>query len=88
MTFIPPLLYEILRDPARLDDRRYVAEPKFDGQRAQIHVAGGRTPAVSSRRSLDVLGHPGLAWLREVGWPVEQAYHDRQTAPAELVVLT
>jgi len=28
------MLCEILLDPARLDDWRYVAEPKFDGQRA------------------------------------------------------
>jgi hypothetical protein len=63
---IPPMLCEILRDPARLDDARYVAEPKFDGQRAQIHVAGGRTVAAYSRLSLDLLRHPGLAWLREV----------------------
>jgi ATP-dependent DNA ligase len=34
MTFIPPMLSEVLRDPARLEDSRYIAEPKFDGQRA------------------------------------------------------
>jgi hypothetical protein len=44
------MLCEILRDPSRLDDSRYVAEPKFDGQRAQVHVAGGRTVAAYSRR--------------------------------------
>jgi ATP-dependent DNA ligase len=76
MSFIPPMLCEILRDPARLEDRRYVAEPKFDGQRAQIHVAGGRTVAAYSRRELDLLRHPGCAWLREVWWPVTQAVLD------------
>ena len=33
--FIPPMLCDVLRDPARLDDSRYAAEPKCDGQRAQ-----------------------------------------------------
>ena len=34
--FIPPMLCDLLRDPARLDDSRYAAEPKCDGQRAQV----------------------------------------------------
>ena len=76
MKFIPPMLSEILRDPARLEDSRYVAEPKFDGQRAQVHVDGGRTVAAYSRRSLDLLRHAGLAWLRDVRWPVRQAVLD------------
>jgi len=74
--FIPPMLCTRLTDPRRLDDRRYVAEPKFDGQRAQIHVAGGRTVAAYSRRRLDLLRHAGLAWLREVRWPVTQVVLD------------
>lgn len=76
MKFIPPMLSEILRDPARLEDPRYVAEPKFDGQRAQVHVAGGRTVAAYSRRGLDLLRHVGLAWLRDVRWTVSQAVLD------------
>jgi hypothetical protein len=76
MTFIPPMLCEVLRNPARLDDPRYVAEPKFDGQRAQLHVAGVRTVAAFSRRALDLHRHPGLAWVREVRWPVTQAVLD------------
>ena len=76
MTFIPPMLSEVLRDPARLEDSRYIAEPKFDGQRAQIHVGGGRTVAAFSRRRLDLLRHPGLAWLKDVRWPIAQAVLD------------
>jgi ATP dependent DNA ligase domain len=52
------------------------AEPKFDGQRAQVHVEGGRTVAAYSRRSLDLLRHAGLAWLRDVRWTVSQAVLD------------
>jgi ATP-dependent DNA ligase len=70
MAFISPMRCEILRDPSWLDDPRYAAEPKFDGQRAQVHVADGRTVAAYSRRELDLLRHPGCAWLREVKWPV------------------
>ena len=76
MTFIPPMLSEVLRDPARLEDSRYIAEPKFDGQRAQIHVGGGQTVASFSRRRLDLLRHPGLAWLKGVHWPIAEAVLD------------
>jgi hypothetical protein len=37
--FIPSMLCTTLRDPLRLGDPRYMAEPRCDGQRAQIHVA-------------------------------------------------
>jgi hypothetical protein len=47
--FIRPRLCTSLRDPSRLDDPRYMAEPKFDGQRAQVHVAGRRTVETYSR---------------------------------------
>jgi hypothetical protein len=44
------MLCERLIDPARLQDRRYIAEPKLDGQRAQLHVRNGRAVACYSRR--------------------------------------
>jgi hypothetical protein len=31
MRFVAPMLCSALRDPARLDDLRYAAEPKFGG---------------------------------------------------------
>jgi ATP-dependent DNA ligase len=74
--FVPPQLCTMLRDPARLDDPQYAAEPKFDGQRAQVHVAGSRTVAAYSRRGLDLLRHPGVAWLAAIRWPVQQAVLD------------
>jgi ATP-dependent DNA ligase len=44
--FIPPMLCERLADPARLADRRYIAEPKLDGQRAQLpSTEAARSPA-------------------------------------------
>jgi hypothetical protein len=55
--FIPPMLCTSLRDPNRLGDPRYMAEPKFDGQRAQVHVAGGRTVAAYSRAGRSLLAH-------------------------------
>jgi bifunctional non-homologous end joining protein LigD len=80
--FIPPMLCAVLRDPTRLDDPRYAAEPKFDGQRAQVHVAGGRTAAAHSRPGLDLLRHPGLAWLRDLRWPVARATLDGELCAA------
>jgi ATP-dependent DNA ligase len=71
-----------LRDPNRLGDPRYVAEPKFDGQRAQIHVAGGRTLAAFSRPGRPLLAYPGLAWLRDVTWPVDQVVLDGELCAA------
>jgi ATP-dependent DNA ligase len=76
MTFIPPMLCEVLRDPSRLDDPRYAAEPKFDGQRAQVHVVNGRTVAAYSRSGLDLLRHAGIAWLRNLRWPIDQTILD------------
>jgi bifunctional non-homologous end joining protein LigD len=74
--FIAPMLCTTLRDPARLGGLRYVAEPKFDGQRAQVHIAGGRIVGAYSRRALPLLNHAGLAWLRDVRWPVSQVVLD------------
>ena len=65
-----------LEDPRRLADPRYIAEPKLDGQRAQVHVRGGRTVACYSRPGLDLLRHAGMAWLRELAWPVDAAIFD------------
>ena len=45
MAFIPFMLCERLTDPARLQDRRYIAKPKLHGQRAQLHIRQGRTVA-------------------------------------------
>jgi ATP-dependent DNA ligase len=68
-SFIPPMLCERLTNLARLADRGCVAEPKLDGQRAQLHVQQGRAVACFSRRALDRLEHPGMARLREIAWP-------------------
>ncbi len=61
MSFIPPMLTTRLEDPRRLDDPRFVAEPKLDGQRAQLHVRGGRTVACYSR--------PAATSSCTPGWP-------------------
>lgn len=76
MRFIPPMLATRLANPVRLTDPRYVVEPKLDGQRAQLHVEGGRTVACYSRPGLDLLRHPGLAWLRPIAWPFQAAVLD------------
>lgn len=59
MLFIPPMLATRLGDPRRLAGPRYSAEPKLDGQRAQVHIRAHRTvhafredrPGVSTSRS-------------------------------------
>jgi ATP-dependent DNA ligase len=42
MPFIAPMLATRLEDPRRLTDLRYIAEPKLNSQRAQVHVRDRR----------------------------------------------
>ena len=76
MTFIPPMLATRLEDPRRLADPRYSAEPKLDGQRAQIHVRDHRTIHAFSRPGREMIRLPGLAWLRDIRWPIASAILD------------
>ena len=71
MPFIPPMLCSRLDRPERLIERRYIAEPKLDGQRAQVHIREGQTVACYSRPGRDLMRHPGMAWLRALSWPVD-----------------
>jgi len=61
----------------------YLAEPKLDGQRAQLHVHGGRALGCYSRRALDLLRHPGMAWLRELAWPFDSAVLDGEACAGD-----
>jgi ATP-dependent DNA ligase len=56
------MLCSRLENPARLADRRYIAEPKLDGQRAQVHVRDVRT--VACYMPSGMLRHPlFVRWL-------------------------
>src|SRR5262245_65438484 len=77
------MLCSRLENPARLADRRYIAEPKLDGQRAQVHIHGGRTVACYSRPGRDLLRHPGMAWLRTLSWPVDAAALDGEACAGD-----
>jgi ATP-dependent DNA ligase len=70
------MLASRLTDKRLLADPRYIAEPKLDGQRAQVHVVDGRTVAAYSRSGRELLRQRGLGWLRDVRWPVERAVID------------
>jgi ATP-dependent DNA ligase len=83
MVFIPPMLYSSLRDPALLANTSYIAEPKLDGQRIQVHVAGRRAVACYSWPGRELLRHVGLAWLRCVRWPVAAAILDGELFSGE-----
>jgi ATP-dependent DNA ligase len=76
MRLIPPMLATHLEDARRLTDPRYIAEPKLDGQRAQVHVRDHRTIHVFSRPGRELIRLPGLAWLREIRWPMASAIFD------------
>jgi ATP-dependent DNA ligase len=77
-TFVKPMLAKPIEDPAVIDDPKYVAEPKVDGLRAQLHVEGGRAVACYSRTGRNMLGEKGLRWLRDVAWPIEAMILDAE----------
>jgi len=47
-SLISPMLCERLSNISRLADHAYIAEPKLDGQRAQLHVHQGRAVAATA----------------------------------------
>ena len=72
-----------LEDPRRLADPRYSAEPKLDGQRAQLHVRAHRTVHAFSRPGRELIRLPGLAWLRELRWPLASAVLDGEAVAGD-----
>jgi ATP-dependent DNA ligase len=82
-SLIPPMLCSRLENPGALADRRYTAEPKLDGQRAQAHIRGGRTVACYSRPGRDLLRHQGMSWLRAITWPVDAAVLDSEACAGD-----
>ena len=58
-----------------LEDPAYVAEEKWDGLRAEIHVVDHRTTWVYSRTGNQLLGD-GLTWLYGLTWKVKTAVLD------------
>ncbi len=76
MPFVPPMLATRLEDLRRLADPHYSAEPKLDGHRAQLHVRDHRTAHAFSSPGRELITLPGLAWLREIRWPVASAILD------------
>src|SRR5436309_15452175 len=80
--FIPPQLCTRAAGRSWLAAPGYVAEPKLDGQRIQLHIAGHRTVAAFSRPGRDLLSYPGLAWLRTLCWSVADAILDGELCAA------
>ena len=77
------MLCERLTNLSRLADCSYIAEPKLDGQRAQLHIHQGHAVACYSRRGLDLLEHPGMAWLRDLKWPFKSAIFDGEACAGD-----
>src|SRR5688500_16673118 len=83
MPFILPMLATRLEDPGRLADSRYSAEPKLDGQRAQLHIRDHRTVHAFSRLGRELIHLPGLAWLRDIRWPGASAVLDGEAVAGD-----
>jgi hypothetical protein len=80
---ISPMLATRLTDLSRLTDPRYIAEPKLEGQRAQVHVRDRRTVACYSRPGRDLLRQSGFAWLRRLTRPVDAAVFDGEACAGD-----
>ena len=83
MLFISPMLATRLEDPRRLADPRSSAEPKLDGQRAQLHIRARRTVHAFSRPGRELVRLPGLAWRRDIRWPIASAVLDGEAVAGD-----
>jgi hypothetical protein len=57
-----PRRIPVWEDLRKLADPRHFAEPKLDGQRAQVHVRGGRTVGCYSRPGHDLEVRSRSCW--------------------------
>jgi len=81
MSFIPPMLCSRLDRLERLPERRYIAEPKLDGQRAQVHINKGHTVACYSRPGRDLLRHAGMRGSVNYAGPSKPPYLTEKPVP-------
>ena len=84
-SFVEPMLaYPIERSAydALLKEPRFIAEPKFDGQRGLIVVRDHKTSAVYSRIGNGLLGLSAFEWFKEVKWPMKSALLDSELCSA------
>jgi len=78
------MLCERLDEIGKLGPKRhFIAEPKLDGQRAQLHIAKRRAVACYGRLGHDLLRHPGMAWLKLLDWPVRMAVLDGEVCAGD-----
>jgi bifunctional non-homologous end joining protein LigD len=76
-TFIKPQLPHDLDDAGvGLGDPHFIAEPKLDGHRGQIHVVARKAAAVFTRGGHDIVASKGLKWLREASFPASDMILD------------
>jgi len=76
MEFIKPMAAHLPEDDQVMTDDRFVAEPKLDGCRLQLHVKGGKTVGCYSRTGRDISDDKGHEWLADVKWPLESGIFD------------
>jgi ATP-dependent DNA ligase len=76
-TFIKPQLAKDGSDEGvAMGDSRFIAEPKIDGHRGQIHIRNRKPVAVFSRRGNNKVSSYGLRWIQEIDWKVDEAVLD------------
>jgi ATP-dependent DNA ligase len=77
------LCEERLMNISRLVDQSYIAEPKLDGQRAQLStsIKARQSPATAAVALIPE--HVGMAWLRDIEWPFESAIFDGEACAGD-----
>jgi hypothetical protein len=73
-----------VEDPRRLADSRATAPSPSSTASAPYSTSASTapsTPSAGAARSLS--GFPGLAWLREIGWPVARAVLDGEAVAGD-----
>jgi DNA ligase-1 len=77
--FIKPMLAKpVSEHPEAPESGDFIAEPKLDGVRLQLHVQNRRAVAAFSRTGRSVFCDAGMAWLREVVWPQRRMIVDAE----------
>jgi ATP-dependent DNA ligase len=78
------MLCSRLENPARLADRGSVAEPKLDGQRAQVHIRDGRSVACATA-ALGVTCYAMPVWLgyEKQRWLMDTAVLDGEACAGD-----
>ena len=82
--FFKPMMAHPSPDRKLWQDAHYIAEPKFDGQRALVFIRNSKSVCCYSREGNDLISSKasGVAWVKDVKWPFASAVLDAELCSA------